>query len=413
MLQDPFSLEQAFKQFSLETDRVEMAYRSLVEKFNSVQHTLQESHTRLSGKLAELDFLSRYLESILNHISQGIIFIDLKGIVTTYNDAARELLKIPDLLFRPFNHFFDDGFLGFSLKEALQSQRCRERGYVTWQEGGQTHELEVEATFVSMSRTPYSVSTKQTMESQSVEGLLILLRDMTRIRYLQQLADRHDRLQELGELAAHLAHEIRNPLGGIKGFATILKDELKGRPDLEQMASSIIEGADGLNQCVSNMLHYTRPFQPHFETVDVIQLVEEIRQLMLADSSWNPEVVFNLTSPSSQVVAAVDPFLFKSALLNLFVNALQAMPKGGELLVNVVADGQDLSISIRDHGSGIPPQNLSKIFSPFFTTKEAGNGLGLADVQKTIHAHHGTIEAFSEEGKGSEFVIKIPLKLGE
>jgi signal transduction histidine kinase len=89
------------------------------------------------------------------------------------------------------------------------------------------------------------------------------------------------------------------------------------------------------------------------------------------------------------------------------------MPEGGELSVSLDADGQDLAISIRDNGAGIPPQNLPKIFSPFFTTKEAGNGLGLADVQKAIHAHHGTIEAFSEEGNGSEFVIKIPLKLGE
>jgi len=412
MLPDPFDLEQAFKQFSLETDRVEMAYCALLEKFNSVQHTLQESQTRLSGKLAELDFLSRYLEAILNHISQGIIFIDLKGIVTTYNDSARELLKVPDLLFHPFNNFFDDEFFGFSLKEALQIQRCRERGYVTRLIGGQSRELEIEATFVSMSRTPYSISMKQSIE-QSVEGMLILLRDMTRIRYLQQLADRHDRLQELGELAAHLAHEIRNPLGGIKGFATILKGELKDRPDLELMASNIIEGADGLNQCVSNILHYTRPFQPHFETVDVVRIVEDIRQLLLADSSWNPKVSFKIETVSGQVIAPIDPLLFKSALLNLFVNALQAMSEGGELSVNLVSDGQDLTISIRDNGVGISPQNLSKVFSPFFTTKESGNGLGLADVQKAIHAHHGAIEVFSKEGHGSEFVIRIPLKLGE
>ena len=131
---DSFSLEQAFKQFSLETERLEMTYRNLQERFQVVQSMLQESHTRLGGKLAELDFVSRYLETILHHISQGILFIDLQGIVTTYNAAAQQILKLPEkeLLFHPFSEFFKDDFLGFSLQEAFIAKKCPPSSFVTW-----------------------------------------------------------------------------------------------------------------------------------------------------------------------------------------------------------------------------------------------------------------------------------------
>ena len=411
---DRLTLDQAFKQFSLETERLEMTYRTLQERFQAVQLTLQESHTRLAGKLAELDFVSRYLETILHHISQGILFIDLNGIVTTYNVAAQQILQIPekDLLFHPFSDHFDDKFLGFSLQEAFATKQCPKTTFLSWSQQGQILELEIEATFVSMSPQAYPLAHRQA-SSSPIQGLLVLLRDITQFRRLQQIASHHDRLQALGELAAHLAHEIRNPLGGIKGFATLLQQELKGRADLQQMASYIVQGADDLNQFVSHVLQYARSFQLHLENVDLIHLIEEIKQLMQVDSHWNSQVDFVIQSPVSILTIPLDPQLFKSALLNIFVNAVQAMPTGGRLLIEVKPEQSWVLLRIEDTGIGIASENLTKIFSPFFTTKEAGNGLGLAEVHKVIQAHQGWIEVQSELGKGTQFTIKIPLKLGE
>ncbi len=411
---DSFNLEQAFKQFSLETERLEMTYQNLQERFKAVQQTLQESHTRLAGKLAELDFVSRYLEAILHHISQGIIFIDLNGIVTTYNAAAQQILLIPekDLLFHPFTEFFDDRFLGFPLQEAFATKQSPKNSFLSWNQNGQIKELEVEATFVSMSQQAYPLAHRQS-SSPPIQGLLVLIRDMTTFRRLQQVASRHDRLKELGELAAHLAHEIRNPLGGIKGFANLLQQELHERPDLQQMASYIGQGADDLNRFVSQVLVYARPFQLHIENIDLIPFIEEIRQLMQADSAWNSTINFTVQSPVSHLVVPLDPQLFKSALLNLFVNAVQAMPDGGQLTVWIKPESSWVTIRVEDTGIGIAKENLSKIFSPFFTTKETGNGLGLAEVHKAIQAHQGWIEVQSEVGKGTHFIVKIPLKLGD
>lgn len=214
---DSFSLEQAFKQFTLETERLEMTYRNLQERFQAVQFTLQESHTRLAGKLAELDFVSRYLETILHHISQGIIFIDLQGIVTTYNVAAQQILQLPEkeILFHPFTEFYPDDFLGFSLKEAFATKQCPKSSFLTWNREGQSIELEVEATFVAMSQQSYPLAHREA-SSLPIQGLLVLLRDITKLRRLQQSANRHDRLKELGSLPHILLMKSGIHLEGLK-----------------------------------------------------------------------------------------------------------------------------------------------------------------------------------------------------
>ncbi|WP_068467192.1 two-component system sensor histidine kinase NtrB [Candidatus Protochlamydia phocaeensis] len=408
-------LTQAFKQFSLETERLELAYGSLQEQFKGIQRSLQESHMRLAGKLAELDFVTHYLEAILQHISQGILFIDANGVVTTYNAAAESLLGIPrkELLFHPFCDFFSDPFLGFSLKEALHSNFCPKVSFVSWTtKEGEKKELEVEATFVALGSQSYPLDYRQPTESP-IQGLLVLIRNITEVRRLQQIANRHDRLKELGEMAAHLAHEIRNPLGGIKGFATLLHQDLRDRPDLQQMATYIMEGTDSLNHFVSNILNYTRPFHPHFELIDIIGYLEEMRPLLQADQAWNERLFFEFNKKVPHLVLPIDPDLFKSALLNLFVNAIQAMPEGGKLSVTVDQEKDYGLILIQDTGIGIPKDDLPKIFSPFFTTKEGGTGLGLAEVHKVIQAHQGWIEVQSEIGKGTTFMIKLPLKAVE
>jgi signal transduction histidine kinase len=410
----PLMLEQAFKQFSLETERLERIYHHLSTQFQGVQQTFQDYRLAIAGKLAELDFVTRYLGTILNEMSQGILFIDLNGTVTTYNSAAQQLLDIPEkqVLFHPFNDFFEEGALGFSLKEIFQTKRCPPKKFIQWKHNNKTLDLEIETTFVCMASQPKSVDFSLA-NHQSVQGVLILIRNLTEIRQLQQMADRQSRLIELGELAAHLAHDIRNPLGGIKGYASLLEQELKDQPDLQQMASAISQGSDELNQFVTRVLDYARPFELQLQLFPIYPLVCDLRQLIQADSQWNPAVEFAIECQDPQLLLPVDVQLFKSALLNLFLNASQAMPDGGYLTVKITTDQQMAIFTIQDTGCGIAADHLAKIFSPFFTTKQKGNGLGLSEVHRIIQAHQGWINVDSELGQGTTFIIYIPLKIGD
>lgn len=406
-------LQQAYKQFSLESSRLEWVYQNLEARFRKIQENVQESHIRLAGKLTELDFVSRYLETILDHISQGIVFIDLNGSVTTYNASAQQILGIEEkkLLFHSFADFFEDDFLGFSLKKAFATKLCPKTNFVVWKRAdGKNFELEIEATFVVMKAEAMPIDYRQPPIS-SIQGLLILIRNITEIRQLQMIVNRHDLLKELGEMAAHLAHEIRNPLGGIKGFATLLHQDLKDRNDLQQMAAYIIDGTDNLNRLVTAILQYTRPFQPQLEATDLVQFIEDIKLFMLADPTWNQSIKFTVNSTIPNLLVPIDRLLFRSALLNLFVNSQQAMSDDGQLNVLIDCSDREAIIKVQDTGSGIISENLQKVFSPFFTTKAGGTGLGLAEVQKVVQAHNGWIEVQSEAGHGTCFTIKIPIKI--
>ncbi len=424
----PFSIQNpdSLKLFALETDRLVMAYESLQEQFKSLQRTLHDSHTKWGGKLAELDFTSRYLGTILHHISQGILFIDLNCIVTTYNEAAQRLLGIPekDLLFHAFTEFFEDTFFGFSLKQALLSKKCPKNITLSpFFKKMEKVEWAVEFTFICRNENSFSAafhpSPLISVERQSqtsklilspIQGLLILIHDLTPIRHLEQVVHRSDRLKELGEMAAHLAHELRNPLGGIKGFASILREELKDKPDLYRMAESIEQGSDELNTFVTQVLDYTRPFQTHFQNVDLVPFLEEIKSLMQADPCWRSTIHFSLFYDKNSIFATIDPLLLKIAILNLSRNAIQAMPQGGEIEIKLREDDQEVLIEVRDTGEGIPDEYLPKLFTPFFTTKAEGSGLGLAEVQKIVQAHQGTIHMNSIPNQGTIFYIRLPLK---
>lgn len=385
--------------FSFESMQIDNAYDALNAQFQTLNFELQETNHKLQGKVAELDILADYLKSLLDNIAQGILFIDMNGTITTYNKAAEAMLGIPkdDILFRPFwNNFKDDAF-GFSLQQALREQTAS-----TYWATYQNSELEIATTF---SLRGDNAPTKSLYQKQ---GMIVMIRDVTEIRHLQILAARADRMKALGEMAARVAHEIRNPLGGIKGFASLLKRDLAGNPELEKMADYIVEGTDSLNRLVGQILQYARPVQPHLEKTNLVATLQEVQQYVLADSSIDTQKIAIAIEAISEISISIDASLFKSALLNLVVNAVQAMPEGGKITLSAYEEMGYVILSIADTGTGISEENLSKLYSPFFTTKPEGNGLGLIEVQKVVQAHGGTIDVSSSLGKGTAFVIKLP-----
>lgn len=402
------SLNRAFDLFTKESERLEKSYVDLKEQFKTLNIELEDTVKQLNQKLVELDAITYYLNGILSNISQGILFINLNGGVTTYNEAAQVILQIysEKVLFHSFwDNFRDDAF-GFSMREALALQHPMGTVYTTYvHPDGSSHELEVDTSFVLRH------GREQGSPIDAMQGIIVLIRDITEIRRLQMIANRSDRLKELGEMAAMVAHEIRNPLGGIKGFASLLQRDLKDQPKLEQMARYIIDGTDSLNRLVTTVLNYARPVQLHIEVYDLISLVHDLQQLVQADSSFDPRVKFEIKSRHKDMPVPIDAHLLKSALLNLVVNSYQAMPEGGQITISINSLEGHAVIKVADTGIGIQPENIEKLYTPFFTTRANGNGFGLAEVLKIVQAHGGTIEVKSEVNKGTEFTIKIPEKI--
>lgn len=394
----------SFHAFSLETARLESAFNGLKEQFQFLNLELQETNEKLHQKIAELNTITNYLKCVLDNMVQGILFVDINGIVTTCNRSAENILRTDSqaLLFHSFWDHFDDRVFGFSIRHALEHQQNEMVDCITYTSPNNLQtELEVTANFVEKTTTADN-------DSIHSQGILIMLRDISEMRYLQIRANRADRMKLLGEMAAQVSHEIRNPLGGIKGFASLLKRDLVQFPEQQKLANYIVEGANTLNRIVGRILHYTRPIQTHLENIDLLLLLTELKQHILADTNINQQnLSVSIECFHKTLFLLLDASLLKSAILNLMVNSIQAMPHGGKLTLTVYCQPSHTILTITDTGTGISQENLSKLYSPFFTTKPDGNGLGLAEAQKVIQAHGGTIDVTSTIGKGTTFTIKF------
>lgn len=368
----------------------------------------RQANLLLNDKVSELDKTQKRLDNILKHMTQGALFLQCNGAITLYNKAAERFLGVAadEVQEKFFWEHFEDNFFGFSMRDVLDNQIAPELSFVDldqrprFDNPGVVQVLEVTGTILSD-------------EDADLSGLLLILRDLSEVRRLQILANRNHRLQELGEIAATVAHEIRNPLGGIEGFASLLKRDVAGDEAKESMVDQIITGARNLNAIVSNILQYTRPLDLQRRQVNMDALLKEIMDSLCKDPHF-ADHKFNLhifPGHQSPLMLSVDAGLIRTLFFNLAINSLQAMPKeGGELSFQWECEGKWVRIVVSNNGDIIPPECLEKIFSPFFTTKSQGNGIGLSEVHKIIRAHGGEIEAFSSKESGTSFVLQFPYR---
>lgn len=382
------------------SQRLEEAYGNLKQRMDGINSNLEETSEELFHKIYELNTLTNYLNTILAAISQGVLFIDFEGKITTYNSACEKILKIPSkkLLFSNFQKHFPDDYFGFSIQEAIKKKEGG-KALVSIKNGeGNKREIEVDVVIV-----------EETCKSSPLQGLLICLKDATEIRELERQAHRKSKMNELGEMVSVIAHELRNPLGGIKGFASLLERDLKDNPELAKMASYIVKGTENLNNLVTRALSYSRPQELQLKETNINHLLKETADLVRQDPSLKKRVEFKITLPEKEITGIVDRDRLKSALLNLIMNGFQATPEGGAVTVELQQKSDTFVICVKDTGIGITEENLKKIFSPFFTTRQEGNGLGLSEVHKTVQMHEGTIKVESVVDQGTEFTISLPL----
>ena len=218
---------------------------------------------------------------------------------------------------------------------------------------------------------------------------------------------RADRLSAVGQLAAGLAHEVRNPLASIEGAIDILERDSTGERRAEFLAIIKME-CRRLGRLLTNLLDFARPRPPQVESVAVESLIDPVLALASHTAGEASIVLGKILSPGLSPIQG-DPEQLKQVILNLTLNAIQAMPEGGEITLSARRDGERIVIEVADEGTGMPEGEIDRIFDPFYTTKDTGTGLGLSVAYQIIAQHHGTITARRNPDKGMTFTIWLPL----
>ena len=228
-----------------------------------------------------------------------------------------------------------------------------------------------------------------------------------RLLLKEKLADAQ-RLASLGEMVAAVSHEIRNPLGIISSTAELLKEKLAKTDPQDQLADVIVEEANRLNSIVTDFLSFARPQAPNFMPCQVDEVIEKNLSFLSPEIDRNGYRVHKRFATDIPEIEA-DPGLLYQAFLNILMNAMHAMPQGGDIYIELSARKHTLTIVFTDQGPGIPDETLVKIWEPFFTTKDKGSGLGLPIVRKIIEGHGGLIEADNAPEKGTQVTVTLPV----
>jgi two-component system sensor histidine kinase AtoS len=336
-------------------------------------------------------------ENILMSIADGVVTLDVEGRVVSINPAAQRMfgLGAAEVVGRPYESLF-------------RSDRCFSSLLLDTLRSGREH-VAVSLDLPLKDRT-LSVSTSTSLlrdGAGAVIGAVAVLKDVTEAKQLQRQVMRADRLAALGELVAGIAHDIRNPLTSIRGFVQYL--ERSDDPgEWRQYAPVIVREVDGLNRFVGELLTFAKPHAPRYGVVQLNDLVQEM-MILVRNRADAQLICIRLQLEPDLPPMQGDGEQLKHVLLNLLINACQAIPADGEIAVTTAAAREGwLTVSIRDGGVGIPPEHLDKVFDPFFSTKPAGTGLGLAVAQRIVAAHQGTIEIESQPGRGTTATVRLP-----
>jgi len=343
---------------------------------------------------------SQSIGKILTSMSSGVVFIDNSGQIIAFNSAAEKITGYTEkeIRGRHYKDLFTEEELGDSpLSWALNDGRsCHDTDRYRVVKDGRKVPLKVSAFPIHD-------------EAGKIIGAGEIFQDLQMIRELEERVRRADRLASLGKLAAGIAHEVRNPLASIKGFAQYLKGKFPPKESGAEYADIIIEEVERLDKVVSALLNFAKPKPPQLEMHNINSIIEDSLSL-IEDKARTDHISIIKNLGVNIPLTAVDKEQIKQVFLNIFLNAIQEMEERGALEV-ASHSGEDsmVIVEIRDTGRGIPPENIQNIFSPFFTTKDSGFGLGLSIANSIIESHGGEIKVKSEIEKGTIFTIQIPV----
>ena len=376
------------------------------QSFNEATELLQNSYDVLNEAL---ETNKNYLHNIMESLPTGVIVVDQNNAIHTFNKTAGAITGLdPKMcLNKPLGEVFStdlfEKIVGRTTKETKKSPIV---------------EREIETPHHGKIYTRISTSPVLDKKKEHI-GTILNIEDITELRRLEEETQRHRRLRATGEMAAGIAHEIRNPLGSIELFSSLLKKDLNNDPDKRELVEHISASVKNMDRIISSLLLFAKSPKPSQQRCDLNKLIKELFEdssAILIPQGINP--VFSLCK---NAIANGDFHLLKQVFINLIRNAIQAMPEGGDLKITTQKSSQleqqsnqsdysrqFIKITVADQGSGISGDNLANVFNPFFTTKDHGTGLGLSISHNIIKAHQGTIDVESAQGKGAQFILKIP-----
>lgn len=389
-------------------NRVSNSVNGIIQGLSSLGSDLSHRLPETNGEFGEIaSAINGMAQSIMNTRSNteiimesmvdGIITIDNDEKVTDINTAAWCIMGVnKDVIGINYRDLFSGNV---KVLEILLETLHAGKNFIGY---------EVEFTRDDGVIVPISVSTSMLQNNQNVLGVVVVFKDLSEHKAFEDCVRRVDRLAAVGELAAGVAHEIRNPLSAISGSVQILVDELPEENSSRIFGDIVLKEIERVNGVIEDLLYFARPSKHYVTSINPNELVENALFLLLP-SIKKEIVVLERHFDSTIGIISVDTQLIKQVLVNLLLNAIQALPQeGGRITVTTKGMIKGIEIIIEDNGKGIDQESLPKIFDPFFTTKDTGTGLGLAVSNKIIEIHQGYIRAESIVDIGSIFTIYLP-----
>lgn len=378
---------------------------SLAKSFNSLLENLKSMMQQvlvISGEAASMAEIRQYTDKFFDTIPCAIITIDNSGRITTFNHVACYMtgLTLQEVNGKNIEEDFPAGIMPVIrlMTDTLQ------KGSIYLK-----HIMPIND--VSGKEIPIVINTSiQKDENGKVLGVVGVFRKLEEIQQLEESVIRANNLKSLGTLSAGMAHEIRNPLTSIKGYAQYIRLEIGDNKELLSDITIIINEVDRLNGIIDRFLTFARPRQLELEPSDINEVIRGVLKLIRMEAM--PDNIQLITKLETVPLVSLDKEQMGQAVLNVVLNAIQAMPQGGILEINtqVIDKPGYVEIQINDSGIGIALEDNDKIFEPFFTTKNKGTGLGLAICSRIIENHKGFIEVNSAPGLGTKFIIKLPIQ---
>ena len=372
----------------------------LGERINAMAYNLGMYTRRLEQMYEENRSVKEHLESIINQTADAILVTDQEDRVVRVNHAFEALYgwTKKELVGRKLEFVPPQQQEEYELQKEslLQGESIVSIETLRMRKDGSTVEI-------SMSTSPILD------EEGEILGFISVSRDITGRNRMEELLRRSEKLTTVGQLAAGVAHEIRNPLTTLRGFLQLQQqNQVLNLKHNDIMMSEL----DRINLIVSEFLILAKPQAVHFQKKDVRYIVSDV--ISLLDSQAHLlGIVFNLQVTEEPALVYAEENQLKQVFINLLKNSMEAMSKGGMITIHLFLEGESVKIFIRDQGTGIPAEMLSKLGEPFFTSKETGTGLGLMVSQRIIQSHKGTLDIESTEGEGTTALVQLPIAKSE
>jgi signal transduction histidine kinase len=391
---------------------ISASMQGVIEKLRAQEKELARLHVLAQERAQDSE---RMTEEVTRNMPTGLLLVSATGAISSTNPAAEEALGLRPMRYRSYKEVLgEDSGLAQMLTACLRDGKTFQRGEVEHL----TSDREVRRLGVTISPIYHrarmtvrrNVSDPPRKPEKKVSGALCLMSDLTELTALQKQIRWKENLAALGEMSAGIAHEFKNSLATISGYAQMIRSE-SNPGETRDSAEKILDQIRALTHVVTEFLKFAKPLEICYETVSMGALVE---RLVVELQESMPQCAFG--SEGAFLELPGDEALLRQALLNLSRNGAESAATGALPRVSISGTQEELGgrkwqrICVADNGPGIPEHDLQKIFLPFYTTKSEGTGLGLAVVQKVALQHGGSIEARNRAGGGAEFLLWLPLR---